>query len=186
MRPGATGPLSLLSSAERDEWVSAHANEIRAWTRLDGDLARHEYRLGQAAAYSPPGHTAAVLGPLPERMSRAERWQCAAGAIEAYRDRWNVTAADALGPEPSGPEQRDHWQRAADIIGSAGFSDPGCSGRESDEGWLSSLWDRVNALETERLDPSRDVSSIPESPQLEWRRDDDFDYGHDLDDGFGL
>ncbi len=169
---------------QRDEWVSAHANEIRAWTRLDGDLARHEYRLGQAAAYSPPGHTAAVLGPLPERISRAERWQCAAGAIEAYRDRWNVTAVDALGPEPSGPEQRDHWQRAADIIGSAGFSDPGCSGRESDEGWLSSLWDRVHALNAARSDTALDVTSIPDPPH--YSRSRDRDSGRDLGGGFGM
>ena len=85
-------------------WVR-HQAEIERWSQLDRDLRRHEYRLGQAAAYSRPDHTAAVLGPLPERISGVERWQSAAGAIEAYRARWNVTTADALGPEPLDPEQ---------------------------------------------------------------------------------
>ncbi len=187
---GAIADLSTLADAQRqrDEWVSAHANDITTWTRLESDLTRHEYRLGQAASYSPAEHTTSVLGPLPERISGVERWQCAAGAIEAYRARWNVTGADALGPEPSDPEHRDHWERAVGVIGSAGFTDPGASGRASDTAWLSSLWDRVHALETARSDPGRDTTPIRESPPLDWSRDDDYDfaYGYDLDDGFGL
>ena len=70
-------------------WVR-HQAEIERWSQLDRDLRRHEYRLGQAAAYSHPDHTAAVLGPLPERITGVERWQSAAGAIEAYRARWSV------------------------------------------------------------------------------------------------
>ena len=164
-------------------WV-AHQAEIERWSQLDRDLRRHEYRLGQAAAYSQPDHTAAVLGPLPERITGVERWQSAAGAIEAYRARWNVTTADALGPEPLDPEQRAHWQRAVDAIGSAGFAAPGGPGSGPDQAWLSSLWDRVHALDTARPDAARDVTSMPEPPQFAWSRD--VDSGHDLGDGFGL
>ena len=164
-------------------WV-VHQAEIERWSRLDRDLRRHEYRLGQAAAYSQPEHTRAVLGPLPERISGVERWQSAAGAIEAYRARWNVTTVDVLGPEPLDPEQGAHWKRAVDAIGSAGFAAPGGPGSGPDEAWLSSLWDRVHALDTGRPDASRDVSSMPEPPQFAWSHE--IDSGQGLDDGFGI
>ena len=119
-----------------------HRTEIETWSRLDQDLRRHEYRLGQAAAYSQPDHTTAVLGPLPERITGVERWQSAAGAIEAYRGRWGVDGSDALGPEPLDPEQRAHWQSAVGTIESAGFTAPGSFEGKVDQPWLSSLWDR--------------------------------------------
>ena len=58
---------------------------------LESVLRRYEYRLGRAAAYSSPEHVTDLLGPLPDRLAATERWQAAAGAIEAYRSRWNVT-----------------------------------------------------------------------------------------------
>ncbi len=61
-----------------------------AGRRLEGTIRRYEYRLGQAATYTCPEHVTDLLGPLPERVTEAERWQAAAGAIEAYRTRWNI------------------------------------------------------------------------------------------------
>jgi hypothetical protein len=182
----ALADLSSLAAEQRsrNEWVAAHRDDITTWTRLDKDLARHEYRLGQATAYSPAEHTTTVLGPLPERKSGVERWQSAAGAIEAYRACWNVTGADALGPEPSDPEQRDHWQRAVGVIESAGFTEPGSSDRTSDAAWLSSLWDRVHALNAARSDTALDVTSIPDPPH--YSRSRDRDSGRDLGGGFGM
>ena len=58
---------------------------------MEDVLRRYEYRLGRAAAYTSPGHVTDLLGPLPDRLAATERWQAAAGAIEAYRSRWNVT-----------------------------------------------------------------------------------------------
>ena len=183
-RAGAEDDVTnLITAQRRDAWVDAHQAEIERWSQLDRDLSRHEYRLGQAAAYSQPEHTG-VLGPLPERISGVERWQSAAGAIEAYRSRWNITTVDALGPEPLDPEQGAHWKRAVDAIGSAGFAAPGGPGRASDEAWLSSLWDRVHALGAARSDAARDVTSMPDAPQFAWRRD--VDSGRDLGGGFGL
>ena len=172
------------SAEQRDAWLGRHQAEIERWSQLERGLRRHEYRLGQAAAYSRPDHTTALLGPLPERIAGVERWQSAAGAIEAYRARWNVTTADALGPRPLDPEQSAHWQRAVGALGSAGFAAPGGPGTGPDAAWLVSLWDRVHALDAARLDAARDVTSIPEPPQFAWSRD--VDSGHDLDDGFGL
>jgi hypothetical protein len=180
-RPGADDDVTNLIAAQRrrDAWVGRHRTEIETWSRLDRDLRRHKYRLGQAASYSQPDHTTAVLGPLPERITGVERWQSAAGAIEAYRVRWSVDTSDALGPEPLDPEQCAHWQRAVGAIESAGFAAPGSSDGELDQPWLSSLWDRVHAL-----DAARDVMPLPEPQAFAWSRDSDS--GHGLNDGFGL
>jgi conjugative relaxase-like TrwC/TraI family protein len=189
--PGADDDVKTLLAAQRrrEAWVTAHRTEIETWSRLDRDLRRHEYRLGQAAAYSQPDHTTAVLGPLPERITGVEQWQSAAGVIEAYRSRWGVDGSDALGPEPLDPEQRAHFQRAVGTIEGSGFTALGSSGGEVDQPWLSSMWDRLHALDTAwseatRSDAARDVTPLPQPPPFSWSRDSDS--GRDLGDGFGL
>jgi len=185
-QPGADDDVKTLLAAQRrrDAWVSRHRTKIETWSRLDQDLRRHQYRLGQAAAYSQPDHTTAALGPLPERITGVEQWQSAAGVIEAYRIRWGVDDADALGPEPLEPEQRAHWQSAVGVIESAGFSAPGSSDGKLDQLWLSSLWNRMDALDTAWADATRDVTPLREPPPFSWTRDSDS--GRDLGDGFGL
>ncbi|HTW98842.1 MAG TPA: AAA family ATPase, partial [Acidimicrobiales bacterium] len=164
-------------------WVARHQDEIERWSCLDRGLRRHEYRLGQAAGYTEPEHVTAVLGPLPERIAQVERWQSAAGAIEAYRARWNVSAADALGPRPLDPEQFAHWHRAVSVIATAGFALPPGPGSGPDDAWLSSVWDRLDALDTARLDPADGLSSWSDSRLYAWGRDVDSGYG--LDEGLG-
>jgi conjugative relaxase-like TrwC/TraI family protein len=190
-RPRADDDVKTLVAAQRrrEAWITAHRTEIETWSRLDRDLRRHEYRLGQAAAYSQPDHTTAALGSLPERITGVERWQSAAGVIEAYRSRWGVDTSDALGPEPLDPEQRVHWQRAVDVIESAGFTTLGSSDGELDQPWLSSMWDRLHALDTAwseaaRSDGELDVVPLPEPPPFSWSRDSDS--GRDRGDGLGL
>ncbi|MGA2836859.1 MAG: MobF family relaxase [Acidimicrobiales bacterium] len=185
-QPGADDDVKTLLAAQRrrDSWVSSHRTEIETWSRLDQDLRRHEYRLGQAAAYSQPDHTTAALGSLPERITSVERWQSAAGAIEAYRSRWGVDGSDSLGPEPLDPEQHAHWQRAIGTVESAGFTALGSSDVEPDQPWLSSLWDRVHALDTARSDTAHDVVPLPEPPPFSWSRDSES--GRDVGGGFGL
>ena len=175
---------SAAAQRRRDAWVCRHQGEIERWSQLDRTLRRHEYRLGQAAAYSQPEHTTSVLGPLPERISGVERWQSAAGAIESYRTRWNVTTADALGPEPLDLEQSVHWQRVVEVMGSVGFAAADGPGSGTDQAWLSSLWDRVHALDATRHDAARDETSMPEPAQFEWNRE--VDPGYDVGDSFGL
>jgi len=190
-QPGADDDVKTLLAVQRrrDGWVSRHRTKIETWSRLDRDLRRHEYRLGQAAGYSQPDHTTEALGPLPESISGVERWQSAAGAIEVYRGRWDIDSSDALGPEPLDPEQHAHWQRAVGTIESAGFTALGSSDGELDQPWLSSMWDRLHALDTAwseatRSDAARDVTPLPQPPPFSWSRDSDS--GRDLGDDFGL
>jgi conjugative relaxase-like TrwC/TraI family protein len=115
-----TGQLALLH-AYRQVWITEHREDFNTWARLDDALRRHEYRLGQAAAYSRPEHVTSLLGPVPTSPTDTERWQTAAGAIEAYRSRWEITGEQTLGPEPTGPEQRSHWSRTVATVGDTGF-----------------------------------------------------------------
>lgn len=183
---GETADLAALvvQEGQRNRWVSQHRNDITTWARLDREIRHYEYRLGQAAAYSQPEHATATLGPLPMRIGGVERWQSAAGAIEAYRARWNITSADALGPEPRDPERHAHWRRALAAVGSVGL--PGSDGPDGgpDETWLSSIWDRVHALDTVRSATDHVVPPMPEPSQLEWSRE--VDPGRDFGDDFGL
>lgn len=182
----AHGEVTNLDATQRRHvaWAGRHQAEIGQWTQLEQDLRRHEYRLGQAAAYSQPEYTVATLGPLPERISGAERWQFAAGAIESYRVRWNVTDTDALGPEPLDPERRAHWERALSTLGSAGLG-AACGPREGpDEAWLRLLWDRVHVLDTSPTAQASDVAFMSEAGPF--ASIGDVDVGQNFDDGFGL
>ena len=180
----AEDDVRTLTAAQRrrQTWARGHRAQIEKWSQLDRDIRRHEYRLGQVAAYSRPDHTTSLLGPPPERIRAVECWQSAAGAIEAYRARWNVTTADALGPEPVDLEQCAHWHRAVAAIGSAGFAvPPGCG---SDEAWLSSLWDRVRVIDTALTDLSNGATLLPEVTQFSRSRD--LDTGQNFEEGLGL
>jgi conjugative relaxase-like TrwC/TraI family protein len=167
-----------------EAWVVRHHDEIERWSALDQRLRSHEYRLGQAAGYAKPEYVTAVLGPLPECIARVERWQSAAGAIEAYRTRWKISTAGALGPEPLDPEQVAHWERAVAAIGPVVSASPGNQASGHDGTWLSSLWDRVHALDSVRFDHSLDASSAPGPPTLAWSRG--IDSGSDFGEGFGF
>lgn len=121
-----TSDPSVLAEAQRrrNQWAARHRDEITTWSQLDGTVRRYEYRLAQAASYSRPEYLTRFLAPLPESITATERWQAAAGAIEGYRTRFDVTSPQALGPEPGDPEQRAHWQNTIATVGSAGFLNP--------------------------------------------------------------
>ncbi len=143
-------------------------SSIERWSELDEILQRHEYGLGQAVAYRQPEHAVVALGPLPERIDGAERWQSAAGAMEAYRIRWNITGTDAVGPEPRDPQQRTHWQRATDALTWAGSAASSRRNSGTTQPSITSLWDRVQALDAERSYIASDATGRPEPAQLAW------------------
>ncbi len=183
----AEADVSVLVAEQRcrDEWVASHRGEITAWSRLETDVRRYEYRLGQAASYTQPEHVMGLLGLLPERVGHVERWQSAAGAIEAYRTRWNIAGSAALGPEPADPEQHAHWDATVAIVGAAGFLTAGDT-REggSDRASLATRWENLrNANREPDEDRSVAGSPVPSRASL-WTDEPDLDYG--LDDGFSL
>ena len=181
--------LASLAQAQRqrNDWVARHQHEITAWSQLDASIRRYEYRLGQAAAFARPEHVTHHLGPLPERITGAERWQVAAGAVEAYRSRWSIAGEATIEPQPTNPEQRAHWDTMAATLAAAGFISPGgTSGQEADAPWLASLWDRVRDLDRVRDEAKLERVAAVEPPAWSWTSSRDSGYDHGRDDGFGL
>ena len=169
----------------RNQWVDRHQEEIARWSRMEGVLRQYEYRLGRAAAYTSPSHVTDLLGPLPDRLAATERWQAAAGAIEAYRSRWNVTGATSIGPEPTDPEQRDHWRTTVASMGAAGFlNDLGSPGHGSERGSLASRWEAMREADRTRHAQDVDRSASHDDDDRRRRRSRDRNLGRDS--GFGL
>jgi conjugative relaxase-like TrwC/TraI family protein len=183
----AQADVSALVTVQRrrNEWVARHQDEIATWSRLERDVRRSEYRLGQAAGYTQPDHVTELLGPLPERITQVERWQAAAGAIEAYRTRWNITEPVTMGPEPTEPEQRGHWEETVAIVGDAGFLAPGeTCGDRSERNSLATRWESIHAVARQRDDDRGAARAPSPSSELLWPDEPGLDRG--VDDGFGL
>jgi hypothetical protein len=193
--PRAQDHVKELQAAqrEREAWVTAHRTEIATWSQLDQDIQRYEYRLGQAASFSPPTYTTGSLGPLPDRITEVERWQSAAGAIEAYRLRWGVDAPSAIGPEPQGPEQRAHWQSTFSVVESASSGLPGAWG-DPDGTERAELLEKLEQVRSglEQIGTGLDEyrESLHKAPAIDWGYDDDYGYDNDYtidnDYGYGL
>ncbi len=172
---------------QRNDWVARHRDEITNWSQLDGTIRRHEYRLGQAAAFTRPEHVSHLLGPFPERITEAERWQVAAGAVEAYRSRWNMAGEITIDTLPTNPEQRAHWDAMTATLTSAGFISPGDKfAPTTDQAWLASLWERVQALDRTRDEANLERLAAGAPPPLSWTSSHDSGYDRGHDDGFGL
>lgn len=167
----------------QDEWVRRYQSKVTRWSELDRELRRHEYRLGQAAAYTRPEHITAFLGPLPERIREIERWHSAAGAIQTYRTRWGVSGPEPLGKEPVGPEQRSHWRSTLEVVRSAGFTPLTEPGVRTVQPSLSSMWERVDALGARGPGVAPNPPRTSDDRPLPWGRDAEPE--RDLDDGFG-
>jgi conjugative relaxase-like TrwC/TraI family protein len=189
-RERATRDLAAMAAAQRlrNQWVSRHQEEITSWSRMEGTLRRYEYRLGRAATYTSPKHLTDLLGPLPDRLSATERWQTAAGSIEAYRTRWNITDTTTIGPEPSDPRQSDHWRTTVATMGAAGFlTDQGSPGVESERGSLASYWEAMRSADRSReADRLRDDDAGEPTPERHVRKRQDRGFDRGRDSGFGM
>jgi hypothetical protein len=94
--PGLADPQLLQALRERYQLIETRADAV-----LDRDLADHV----------PWVHA------LPTTGTESTAWRATARLVAAYRDRWDITAADPLGPGPdrsaSHAQQADHRRTAA-------------------------------------------------------------------------
>jgi conjugative relaxase-like TrwC/TraI family protein len=184
----AMADLSALAALQRhrDEWVSRWHDEITTWSQLEKDVRRYEYRLGQIAAFTQPVHVTSLLGPLPERINQVERWQAAAGAIEAYRTRWNVSGTQSVGPEPTDLEQRSHWEKTVEMVGAAGFLvGSATSNPTSEKASLSARSEKDLTVSSPPRNDDRAVeSALSPAPEPLWP--DEPELESDFDTGFGI
>jgi hypothetical protein len=182
-RASAQVDLSGLAAEQhrRDVWITGHRDEITTWWQLDRTVRRYEYRLGQAAGYSAPEHLTRLLGNVPERITATERWQTAAGSIEAYRARWNIAGPITIGLEPTDPEQRAHWRKTVAVVATAGFLAAGDSlGAGPEREVLADVWHDIQTADYRRND-DRDPGPGPEPHSTRIRHTD-----RGLDDAFGI
>ncbi len=128
-RVSAQHPIPVLAADEKDlrqgrreaaeagrELLQA-AEELARWDRQLVDLGTErglsdqrtaEPRRAEARSMAtPPLYMARTLGPPPGGAEARKAWDEAAAAIEAYRNRWEITRMDcALGQQPEDPQQR--------------------------------------------------------------------------------
>jgi hypothetical protein len=99
----------------RDGWLEGHPQLGLAYRRVVGELAWQRRARGlaqEAIDQDRPGYLRALLGPVPESTRGRRAWRQAAGAVEAYRQAYDVHDPDRpLGPEPREPAQRAAWQQ---------------------------------------------------------------------------
>jgi len=78
-----------------------------AWQRRARGLVQ------EALDQDRPGYVRELLGPVPESIRGRRACRQAIGAIEAYRDAYQVPGGErGLGPQPREPAQRVAWQQA--------------------------------------------------------------------------
>jgi conjugative relaxase-like TrwC/TraI family protein len=90
----------------RRSWIERHRDGLERWAELDDAAVWRALALTKAAGLAPTRAVTDLLGRRPSEEPDLQAWSRAAGAIEAYRDRWGVpdrplpsSAAD-LGPDP--------------------------------------------------------------------------------------
>jgi conjugative relaxase-like TrwC/TraI family protein len=99
-----------------------------------GTLRTHARQMGQEAVITRPAHVVKALGDPPLLPQAERRWIGAAGAIEAYRERWEITGDATLGTERvTDPAQAQDRKRVERIIEAAvGVPEPVVTDEDAD------------------------------------------------------
>jgi hypothetical protein len=72
--------------------------------------------LANQARFERPGWAVQLLGPLPTSRSGEAAWLAAAGAIAAYRERWQPAPANRGQPVSTRTARIDHLRRVRAIL----------------------------------------------------------------------
>ncbi len=104
--------------AEAREWAKSHADILGRHQEITDMLVDHARQMGQEAVLTRPEHLVALLGEPPVLASSERRWITAAGAVEAYRERWDVGVEDFAhsGEGPASDEQQEDLARVERVI----------------------------------------------------------------------
>jgi conjugative relaxase-like TrwC/TraI family protein len=99
----------------RDGWLEGHPQLGPSYWRLVGELAWQRRARGlaqEAIDQDRPDYLRELLGPVPESTRGRRAWRQAAGAVEQYRQAYDIQDPErSLGPEPRDPAQRGAWQQ---------------------------------------------------------------------------
>lgn len=99
-----------------------------------GTLRLHARQLGQQAVITRPPHVVKALGDPPLLPGAERRWIGAAGAIDAYRERWEITGDSTLGTErvtdPTQARDRERVERIIEAV--VGVPEPVVADEDAD------------------------------------------------------
>jgi hypothetical protein len=104
----------------RDGWLESHPQLGLAYRQVVRELAWQQRARGlacEAIDQDRPGYLRELLGPVPESTRGRRAWRQAAGAVEQYRQAYDIQDPDRpLGREPREPVQRAAWQQTRAAI----------------------------------------------------------------------
>ena len=93
---------------------------LARYDEATGTLRLHARQLGQQAVITRPPHVTKALGDPPLLPQAERRWIGAAGAIEAYRERWEITGDSTLGTgrvtDPAQTQDRERVERIIEAV----------------------------------------------------------------------
>ncbi|MGH9129814.1 MAG: MobF family relaxase [Acidimicrobiales bacterium] len=78
------------AGARRDGWLVEHLPDLARYGELTRAVEQRQLLLGRVAEVVGHGHIRAELGSPPPEGSERAAWREAAGAVEAFRERWGV------------------------------------------------------------------------------------------------
>jgi conjugative relaxase-like TrwC/TraI family protein len=87
----------------RQAWVNENTPALTRYIELTRAVGERQLALGRVAEVMGSSYVLAALGPTPSGVTDRDAWREAAGAIEAFRERWQITDANrALGLDHDG------------------------------------------------------------------------------------
>ncbi len=108
---------------------------LARYDEVTRQLRYHAHQLGQEAVVVRPQHVVEAIGEPPILPGAEARWVTAAGAIQAYRERWEVEDEQALGTtRPADPIQAADRERVERVVESyIGVPEPVVEEEDEDE-----------------------------------------------------
>ena len=107
---------------------------LARYDEATGTLRLHARQLGQQAVITRPPHVTKALGDPPLLPQAERRWIGAAGAIEAYRERWEITGDSTLGTgrvtDPAQTQDRERVERIIEAV--VGVPEPVVTDEDAD------------------------------------------------------
>ena len=107
------------SVSRREVWLTDHADVVAYELALVEAIRGRTRDLGESAAVKRPAHLVGVLGEVPEHPVGRDIWTKAAGALNAYCERWDIAPEKLRHHRFDSGAQRHDWERVDNEVTNA-------------------------------------------------------------------